>query len=151
MRLSVAFFILITIWAAIYVPGLGSTELRLEEPRRVLPGRTMIQTGEWIVPRSGGEVYNRKPPLTNWVSAAAMQITGRMDEWTVRTPAVLMILAVGISLLLGLKGLLGIEQALAASLMTLTSIGFIDKGRIIEIEALYISLFGIALAAWLGL
>ncbi|MDB6117505.1 MAG: Polymyxin resistance protein ArnT, partial [Verrucomicrobiaceae bacterium] len=98
-----------------------------------------------------GEVYNRKPPLTNWVSAAAMQITGRMDEWTVRTPAVLMILAVGISLLLGLKGLLGIEQALAASLMTLTSIGFIDKGRIIEIEALYISLFGIALAAWLGL
>ncbi|MDB6138106.1 MAG: hypothetical protein JWO94_1178 [Verrucomicrobiaceae bacterium] len=151
MRLFLCFFILITFWAAIYVPALGSLELRLEEPRRVLPGRTMLQTGEWIVPRSGGEVYNRKPPLVNWVSAAAIKLTGRMDEWTVRTPAVLMVLAMGITMLLSLRGWLGNEQALATALVTLTSIGFIDKGRIIEIEALYISLYGIALAAWLGL
>ena len=101
MRLSLCFFILITFWAAIYVPALGSRELQGEEARRVLPGRTMIQTGEWIVPRSGGEVYNRKPPLVNWMSAAAIKITGRMDEWTVRTPSVLMMLALGLSLAMG--------------------------------------------------
>ena len=151
MRLSLCFLILITFWAAIYVPALGSRELRLEEPRRVLPGRTMIQSGEWIVPRSGGEVYNRKPPLTNWVSAGAMLLTGRMDEWTVRTPAVLMILLFAVTMLVSLKGWLGNEQALATALATLTSIQFIDKGRIIEIEALYISLFGMALSIWLGL
>ncbi len=151
MRLSLCFFILVTFWAAIYVPGLGSLELKLEEPRRVLPGRTMIQTGEWIVPRSGGEVYNRKPPLTNWVSAAAIKLTGRMDEWTVRTPAVLFVLAMAVTMLLSLKGWLGNTQALATALMTLTTIGFLDKGRLIEIEALYISLFGMALAVWLGL
>lgn len=151
MRLSICFFILVTFWAAIYVPGLGSLELKLEEPRRVLPGRTMIQTGEWIVPRSGGEVYNRKPPLTNWVSAAAIKLTGRMDEWTVRTPAVLFVLAMAVTMLLCLKGWLGNEQALATTLAVLTTAGFLDKGRIIEIEALYISLFGMALALWLGL
>ena len=151
MRLTLCFFILITFWAAIYVPGLGSRELRLEEPRRVLPGRTMIQTGEWIVPRSGGEVYNRKPPLTNWVSAGAMLLTGKMDEWTVRTPAVLFVLLFALTMLVSLKGWIGNEQALATALVTLTSIQFIDKGRLIEIEALYISLFGMALSVWLGL
>ena len=151
MRLSLCFFILITFWAAIYVPALGSRELQGEEARRVLPGRTMIQTGEWIVPRSGGEVYNRKPPLVNWMSAAAIKITGRMDEWTVRTPSVLMMLALGLSLLLCLRGWLGNEQALLTALMALTSVGFIEKGRLVEIEALYMSLFGIALAVWLGL
>lgn len=151
MRLYQCFLILISLWAAIYLPALGSRELQGEEARRTLPGRTMIQTGEWIVPRSGGEVYNRKPPLVNWASAAAIKVTGRMDEWTVRMPSVLMMLALGITMLLSLRGWLGNERALLAALIALTSIGFIEKGRLIEIEALYMSLYGMALALWLGL
>ncbi len=151
MRLYQCFLILISFWAAIYLPALGSRELQGEEARRVLPGRTMIQSGEWVVPRSGGEVYNRKPPLVNWLSAAAIQVSGRMDEWTVRTPSVLMMLALGITMLMSLRGWLGNEQALLAALIALTGIGFIEKGRLVEIEALYISLYGMALALWLGL
>jgi 4-amino-4-deoxy-L-arabinose transferase-like glycosyltransferase len=143
--------LLIALWAGIYLPALGSRELQGEEARRVLPGRTMLQTGEWIVPRSGGRVYNRKPPLVNWMSAAAMKLTGSMDEWTVRVPSTLMMLALVLCVYGCLRGWLGNDGALLAALITLTNIGFVEKGRLIEIEALYISLFGIALVSWLGL
>ena len=151
MRLPLCLCFLATFWAALYLPSLGSRELQGEEARRVLPGRTMMQTGEWVVPRSAGEVYNRKPPLVNWVSAAAISLTGRMDEWTVRIPSALMMLALGLSVFLCLRGWLGNDKALLTGLMVLTNIGFIEKGRLVEIEALYMSLFGIALVLWLGL
>ncbi len=151
LRPSICLLLLTVFWAAIYLPALGRRELQGEEARRVLPGRTMMQTGEWIVPRSGGEVYNRKPPLVNWMSAAAISVTGKMDEWTVRTPSTLMILALALSMFLCLRGWLGANGALMAALIALTNIGFIEKGRLIEIEALYMSLYGIAMVAWLGL
>jgi 4-amino-4-deoxy-L-arabinose transferase-like glycosyltransferase len=148
---SVCLLIICSFWAAIYLPALAKRELQGEEARRVLPGRTMMQNGDWMLPRSGGAIYNRKPPLVNWMSAAAIKLTGRMDEWTVRFPSTLMMLAMGAAVFLFLRGWLGNDQALLVALIALTSIGFIEKGRLIEIEALYMSLFGIALAAWLGL
>lgn len=142
---------LIVTWAALYLPALGTRELQGEEARRVLPGRTMLQTGEYIVPRSGGQIYNRKPPLVNWVSAAAITITGSMDEWTVRLPSVLMMLALALTSYYALRSWLGKDISFLTALILLTNIGFIEKGRLIEIEALYYTLYGIALVLWLGL
>lgn len=142
---------IIVTWAALYLPALGTRELQGEEARRVLPGRTMLQTGDFMVPRSGGQVYNRKPPLINWVSAAAISLTGRMDEWTVRMPSVIMVLALAVVTYLALKAWLGRDISFLTSIILLTNIGFIEKGRLVEIEALYFSLYGLALVLWLGL
>ncbi len=38
------------IWAAIYLPALGSLEIKGEEGRRLLPAVAMLETGRWIVP-----------------------------------------------------------------------------------------------------
>ena len=84
-----ALLLVLVAWAAIYLPGLGKRELQGEEARRILPGRTMLQTGDWVLPRSAGEVYNRKPPGINWAAAIAMVVTGRMDEKSVRLPSAL--------------------------------------------------------------
>ena len=151
MRLLPALAIITLAWAAIYLPGLGTPELKGEEARRVLPGRTMIQTGDWIVPRSAGKVYNRKPPGINWATAAATKITGRMDEWTVRMPSVLSILLLALVVVTAMRGFLGNDGALLAALMTLINVGFIEKGRLAEIEALYCSMFGIAIVSWIAL
>jgi 4-amino-4-deoxy-L-arabinose transferase-like glycosyltransferase len=142
-------FLIIFAWALLYLPGLGTRELQGEEARRVLPGRTMLQTGDFMVPRSGGRVYNRKPPLTNWVSAAAITLTGRMNEWTVRLPSTLVLLALALVAWFALKGWLGEPTALLTALILLTNIGFLEKGRLIEIEALYFCLYGMALLCWL--
>jgi 4-amino-4-deoxy-L-arabinose transferase-like glycosyltransferase len=63
--------LVLLVWAAIYLPGLGSLEIRGEEGRRILPAVTMLQTGNYLVPRVGSEPYFRKPPLVNWIVAAS--------------------------------------------------------------------------------
>ena len=83
------FFLLFALWAAIYLPGLGSTELKGEEGRRALPGITMLETGNWVVPYVGGRPFLRKPPLVNWLIAGSIKITGARNEWAVRLPSVL--------------------------------------------------------------
>jgi 4-amino-4-deoxy-L-arabinose transferase-like glycosyltransferase len=142
--------ILVLGWGLLYLPGLGTRELQGEEARRVLPGRTMLQTGDWVVPRSAGEIYNRKPPLVNWATAGAITLTGKMDEWTVRLPSVLVMLALALTVLLAGRPWLGKEGAFLAACVCLTNVGFIGKGRLAEIEALYIALFGMGLMVWLG-
>ena len=90
-------FLVLICWAAIYLPGLGSLELKGEEGRRILPAVTMIETGNYLVPQVGSEPYYRKPPLVNWLVAASFQLTGVRNEWTARLPSALCVLAVAIA------------------------------------------------------
>ena len=53
-----AFAILLALWAAIYLPGLGSTEIKGEEGRRILPAVTMLDSGNWLVPHVGGRPFS---------------------------------------------------------------------------------------------
>jgi 4-amino-4-deoxy-L-arabinose transferase-like glycosyltransferase len=142
--------ILVLAWAAIYLPALGTRELQGEEARRILPGRTMVQTGDWTVPRSAGKIYNRKPPLINWTSAWMIRATGGMNEWAMRLPSTLAVLALAVTALLTSRVWLGSAGAFLLAAILLTHIGFIEKGRLAEIEALYFSLFGMGLFLWLG-
>src|SRR5437764_14725234 len=81
-------------WAAIYLPGLGTLEIKGEEGRRILPAITMLQTGNYLVPQVGSEPYFRKPPLINWLVAASFKLTGIRNELTARLPLVLCVLLV---------------------------------------------------------
>ena len=49
--------LVIAIWVAIYLPGLGTLEIKGEEGRRILPAVTMLQTGNFLVPHVGSEPY----------------------------------------------------------------------------------------------
>ena len=84
--------IVFLLWAGIFLPGLGSTELKGEEGRRILPAVTMLDTGNWVVPFVGGKPFLRKPPLVNWAIASSFRAFGVRNEWTARLPSVLAIL-----------------------------------------------------------
>ena len=139
------------IWAAIYLPAFGSLEIKGEEGRRILPGITMLESGHWIVPSVGGVDYFSKPPLINWAIAGAIRLSGRRNEWSARVPSVLCVLALGAGTVWLLSDWLGAAGALLAAIFMLTGIGMMEKGRLAEIEAMYISLFGLALVSWLSL
>ena len=64
------------VWAAIYLPALGSLEIKGEEGRRILPAVGMLESGNYMVPRVGSDPYLRKPPLINWLVAASFKIFG---------------------------------------------------------------------------
>jgi 4-amino-4-deoxy-L-arabinose transferase-like glycosyltransferase len=150
MSRAASLFFVFSCWAAIYLPGLGSLELKGEEGRRILPAVTMIESGNYLVPQVGSEPYYRKPPLVNWLVAASFRLTGVRNEWTARLPSVLCVLAVAFAFIAVARGSLGPNGALIAALIWLANFGIIEKGRLIEIEALYVSLFGLALIFWLS-
>jgi 4-amino-4-deoxy-L-arabinose transferase-like glycosyltransferase len=150
MSRPISFVVVILCWAAIYLPGLGSLEIKGEEGRRILPAVTMLETGNYLVPQIGSEPYFRKPPLVNWLVAASFKLTGLRNEWTARLPSILSVLLVALAFVTVARGPLGSNGSFIAPLIWLANFGMIEKGRLIEIEALYVSLSGLAFIFWLS-
>src|SRR5512138_3768331 len=46
-----------------------------DEPRFALVARDMVATGEWLLPRVGGQPYADKPPLFFWLIATCLEVT----------------------------------------------------------------------------
>src|SRR5437870_1817252 len=145
-----ALAIVLLAWALIYLPSLGSIAIKGEEGRRILPAIRMLETGNFIVPQVGSNPYYRKPPLVNWVVAASFKISGVRNEWTARLPSVLAVLAVAMAFVTIARPSLGPKGSIVAALIWMTNIGIIEKGRLIEIEALYVSRCGLAIIFWLS-
>lgn len=135
--------VVFAVWAAIYLPALGSLELKGEEGRRILPAIQMLATGNYIVPEVGGEPYLSKPPLVNWLVAGSFRLSRMHNEWAARLPSALCVLVVAVAFA-------AVTESTIAALVWLTSWGVIEKGRLIEIEALYVSLFALAFIFWLA-
>lgn len=150
MSRAVNLLLVLICWVAIYLPALGSLEIKGEEGRRILPAITMIETGNWLVPQVGSEPYFRKPPLVNWLVALSFKMTGDRNEWTARLPSALCVLALALAFITVARASLGANGSLIAALIWMVNFGMIEKGRLIEIEALYVSLFGLALVCWLS-
>src|SRR5213082_1428895 len=100
--------IVLFVWAAIYLPGLGSLEIKGEEGRRILPAVTMLDTAQsarsssdalrsYIVPYVGSEPYFTKPPLVNWLVVLSFKTFGVRNEWTARLPSALAVLLVALA------------------------------------------------------
>src|SRR6476619_8142369 len=112
MSRPISLALVVVCWAAIYLPGLGSLEIKGEEGRRILPAVTMLETGNYLVPQVGSETYFRKPPLVNWLVAGSFKLTGIRNEWTARLPSVLCVLAVALAFLSVARETLGANGSL---------------------------------------
>ena len=143
-------FLVLLVWSAIYLPRLGTLELKSEEGRRVLPAVTMLATGDYVVPRIGSEPYLRKPPLVNWLVAGSFKIFSVRSEWAARFPSALAVFAAALAFFALGRRALGVNGSLAAAMLWLTNFGLLEKGRLIEIEAVYVSLTALAFIFWLS-
>ena len=149
-----AYLIALIFWAAIYLPGLGSTEIKGEEGRRILPAITMLDGGSWLIPSVGGKPFLRKPPLVNWLIAGAFKLTGVRNEWAARLPSALCVLglAIGIVATSGGRGWINLETGVVAALFAITQFGLLAKARFAgaEIEGVYAPVSGLAILTWLA-
>ncbi len=50
-----------------------------DEPRFVLAARSMVESGQWLLPHRGIELYAEKPPVFMWLQAGAYGLT---RDWT---------------------------------------------------------------------
>ncbi len=148
---TICVLLVVTLWACIYLPGLGKREIQGNEPKRILPSMAMIETGNWITPELAGEKYYKKPPLINWIIAISFLIAGNNSELAARLPAAISVLCFILLLVLMPSGWLSYEGRLISAIAFLTSVGILDNGRLIEIDALYTSLTGMAIVLWLNM
>jgi 4-amino-4-deoxy-L-arabinose transferase-like glycosyltransferase len=121
----------VAVAAALFLPGIGERILYIgDEARYALLARNMVETGDWLVPRIGGEVHMEKSPLFIWTIAVLS--LGRRDvtELTAVLPAALSgIGGVGATLLLG-RRLFGPRAGLLAAFVLATTWGYFWHARL---------------------
>jgi 4-amino-4-deoxy-L-arabinose transferase-like glycosyltransferase len=59
-----------------------------DEPRFVLVAKQMVESGDWLFPHRGHELYPDKPPLYFWMLAGAYGIVGSL-RWSFLLPSLL--------------------------------------------------------------
>jgi 4-amino-4-deoxy-L-arabinose transferase-like glycosyltransferase len=142
--------VLPALWALVYLPNLGARPLRLEEGRRAIPARAMLDTGNFVVPTLYGEPYPSKPPGFFWMVAAVGAMGGGVGEVAVRLPSVVsVLLGAWLVVLFARRELPPLTRHLAA-LLFVSGFIMLDKGTLGEIDAVFTLLVFGTLAAWWG-
>ena len=75
-------------------PGVPGFRGDGRESRTASIARGMVETGEVLIPRLNGEAALEEPPLSSWIVAASMRLTGNREELGARLPSALAALAV---------------------------------------------------------
>jgi 4-amino-4-deoxy-L-arabinose transferase-like glycosyltransferase len=118
-----------------------------DEPRFALVARDMLRSGDWLIPRVGGDLYADKPPVFFWLMAASMALTGSL-----RIGFLLPSLLAGIGSVVLVYDLLrrvrGREVAFAGGLLLLLTFQFVWQFRQAQIDGVLcffttLSLYGL--------
>jgi 4-amino-4-deoxy-L-arabinose transferase-like glycosyltransferase len=143
-----AFWLLVLLVGCTYFTRIDQPSLRGEETRRARVAQEMLMTGDYIVPRQQGELFLSRPPLQNWVIAAAARMRGNMDIVAVRLPGV-------VSLLLTCLCIYGYSRpwmsplgSFAAGASFATMLQVLELGRLAETESLFTLLVAASLFCW---
>ena len=83
------FFLLLLIALPAFFINLGLLPLFADEPTRANVALEMILTKNYSVPTIGGEYYYNKPPFYNWILAGVYQLSGPINEFNTRLPAII--------------------------------------------------------------
>mgnify|MGYP003770395613 CR=1 FL=1 len=84
---QLALFFLVA--CAILAAGIGLRDpWPSDEPRFVLVAKQMVESGDWLFPHRGQELYAEKPPLYFWMLAGAYALTGSW-RWSFLLPSLL--------------------------------------------------------------
>lgn len=114
-----------------YFINLGLLPLHSDEPTRAVVSMEMIFSGDYWVSTLGGAYYYNKPPVYNWVLAAAYLITGSLSEFVTRLPAIIPLFLFGASIYLISKRYLSREVAALAAVFWMTN------GRLLTYDSLF--------------
>jgi 4-amino-4-deoxy-L-arabinose transferase-like glycosyltransferase len=125
-----------------------------DEPRFALIAQDMLRSGDWFIPRVGGDLYADKPPFYFWLLASAMALAGSL-----RLGFLLPSLLAGIGTVLLVYDLLrrarGREVALAGAFVLLVTFQFTWQARQAQIDGVLcflttLSLYGLLRHLLLG-
>lgn len=126
--LTLHLIFLVALCGAIYFPYLGNTPFFDKgEPREALAVQDIVQRGEWLFPLKRATAIPSKPPLFHWSAALVSELTGALNETTIRFPSALYA-TLGVLLIYGLgRTLYGAAVALLAGAILATTMAYSDQ------------------------
>jgi 4-amino-4-deoxy-L-arabinose transferase-like glycosyltransferase len=116
-----------------------------DEPRFTLSAKQMVESGDWLFPHRGRELYADKPPMLMWMEAASFEVT---REWRIAflLPSLLAALAtLGLTYDLG-RRLWNHRAGLYAAMAVLFAFQFMYQMKRAQIDPLVTA--WITLANW---
>jgi len=131
--------------AAVYWPWIGHAGLSSSEGHRVIPGWTMLETGDWLTPHLFERPYLRKPPGMPWAVAGMSALFGP-TEWSARAVSALAATLSALAAFAYARRWLGPPWGLVAGLAHVLTPWFWGSARSAEIESLH--QLGASLAAF---
>jgi len=125
-----------------------------DEPRFALIAQDMLRSGDWLIPRVGGDLYADKPPLFFWLMASAMALTGSLQLGFL-LPSLLAGLGATLLVYDLLRRARGREVALAGAFVLLLTFQFTWQMRQAQIDGVLcllttLSLYGLLRHCVLG-
>jgi 4-amino-4-deoxy-L-arabinose transferase-like glycosyltransferase len=126
--LTLHLIFLVALCGAIYFPYLDNTPFFDKgEPREALAVQDIVQRGEWLFPLKRATAIPSKPPLFHWSAALVSELTGALNETTIRFPSALYaMLGVLLIYVLG-RTLYGPAVALLAGAILATTMVYSDQ------------------------
>jgi len=74
-----ALLLLLLLGVILFGAGIGLRDpWPADEPRFALVARQMVESGQWLFPYRGGELYPDKPPVFMWLIAVFLKLTGSL-------------------------------------------------------------------------
>jgi len=134
---------------ALYVPGtIGVSLFDRDEGWYACITRSMVESGDWIVPRYLGESRYWKPPLLYWCSALSTRLLG-WSEFALRLPCVLASVSTWVFVATATARRYGRRAGYWSAIIGATALGSNIAGKLLLADA-YLLLFStIALIVWL--
>ena len=123
-KMGLLCFVVVAAGAVAFV-SLGSKTLDDHEAFVSVTAREMIARHEYVIPTFNGQNRLNKTPLPYWLVVAAARLTGRIDEFTARLPAAAVSVLSAICILYFVGILLDFRTAFLASLVWVSSLGYI--------------------------
>ena len=114
-----------------------------DEPRFVLVAKEMVQTGQWLIPMRGGEIYPDKPPVFMWAIALVYLITGNMKIAMLLPNAIASIVTLVLTYRLS-RSLSDEKTALLSVFVLLLCPQFLIQAKFAQIDAM------VACFIWIG-
>lgn len=88
------FWILAIFAILTFIPFLGEALFSTKgEPREAIVAVSMLQSGNWVLPVSNGDIMPYKPPMLAWCIAAISLLWGHVTEFTSRLPSAIALTA----------------------------------------------------------
>ncbi len=140
---------LIFIWLIAVLPWLGLKDLTTRgEGREAIVAQSIIETGDWVLPRGYSNVIPSKPPFMHWLISAAATAQGEVGEFACRLPSAIAMLTGCLLFFYWLKKHTEEDEALVSVCILFTSIEWFRAGISCRVDML---LAACVLAALLSL